>query len=40
MFAEMTRILNFMVEAFLHVWPFVLVTIPIAVAVNLTGASR
>ncbi len=40
MFAEMTRILNFMVEAFLHVWPFVLVTIPIAVAVKATGASR
>ena len=40
MLAETTRILNFMVEAFLHVWPFVLVTIPIAVAVKATGASR
>ncbi len=40
MLDETMRILDFMVGAFLHVWPFVLVTIPIAVAVNLTGASR
>ena len=40
MLDEMMRILDFVVEAFLHVWPFVLVTIPLAVAVNLTGASR
>jgi hypothetical protein len=27
-------------EAFLHIWPYLLVTIPLAVAVNMSGASK
>ncbi len=33
-------ILNFMFEAFLKTWPYLLVTIPVAVAVQMSGASR
>ena len=35
-----TYILEFMVENFLNIWPYLLITIPIAVAVNLSGASK
>ena len=38
-----THILNisqFIFEAFLHIWPYLLVTIPLAVAVQMSGASR
>jgi uncharacterized membrane protein YraQ (UPF0718 family) len=34
------KIANFMGEAFLHIWPYLLVTIPLAVAVNMSGASK
>ncbi len=27
-------------EAFVHIWPYLLVTIPLAVAVNMSGASK
>lgn len=37
---EILRIIHFMGEAFLHIWPYLLVTIPLAVAVNMSGASR
>lgn len=33
-------ILNFMLEAFLKTWPYLLVTIPVAVAVQMSGASK
>ncbi len=34
------KIINFMVDAFIHIWPYLVVTIPIAVAVNMSGASK
>jgi uncharacterized membrane protein YraQ (UPF0718 family) len=33
-------ILKFMLNGFLHTWPYLLVTIPVAVAVQMSGASR
>jgi uncharacterized membrane protein YraQ (UPF0718 family) len=40
MISEIIKIANFMGEAFLHIWPYLLVTIPLAVAVNMSGASK
>jgi hypothetical protein len=40
MLEQISAIVNFIVAAFLHIWPYLLVTIPLAVAVNLSGASR
>lgn len=40
MIEQLLAILQFMAGAFLKLWPYLLVTIPIAVAVNLSGASR
>lgn len=37
---EILKILNFVLEAFLQIWPYLVVTIPIAVAVNMSGASK
>jgi uncharacterized membrane protein YraQ (UPF0718 family) len=37
---EIIKIANFMGEAFVHIWPYLLVTIPLAVAVNMSGASK
>ena len=37
---EIIKVANFMGEAFLHIWPYLLVTIPLAVAVNMSGASK
>ena len=37
---EIIRIANFMANAFLHIWPYLVITIPIAVAVNMSGASK
>jgi len=37
---EINKIIDFMGNAFLHIWPYLLVTIPLAVAVNMSGASR
>jgi hypothetical protein len=31
---------QFIAEAFLHIWPYVVVTVPLAVAVQMSGASR
>ena len=39
----MTPILDisqFIIDAFLHIWPYLLVTIPLAVAVQMSGASK
>jgi uncharacterized membrane protein YraQ (UPF0718 family) len=40
MIHELTRIVDFVVGAFLHIWPLLLITVPLAVAVNLSGAAR
>jgi len=40
MFDQILMIANFMVNAFLHVWPYLLITIPLAVAVQMSGASK
>lgn len=40
MIDQLTLIVLFMVDSFLHIWPYLLITIPLAVAVNLSGASR
>jgi len=40
MSSEILRITNFMADAFLHIWPYLLITIPLAVAVNMSGASK
>jgi uncharacterized membrane protein YraQ (UPF0718 family) len=37
---EVLRIGNFIIEAFLHIWPYLVVTIPLAVAVQMSGASK
>ena len=40
MLDQITAIANLIVESFLHVWPYLLVTIPLAVAVRMSGASK
>jgi len=40
MMTHIFQITNYMVESFLHTWPYLLITIPIAVAVKMSGASR
>lgn len=40
MIDQVSTIANFVVSAFLHVWPLLLLTIPMAVAVQMSGASR
>ncbi len=40
MFTEILAITNFIVEAFIHIWPYLLITIPLAVAVQMSGASK
>jgi hypothetical protein len=37
---EILRISTFIVEAFLHIWPYIVVTIPLAVAVQMSGAAK
>jgi uncharacterized membrane protein YraQ (UPF0718 family) len=37
---HITVIVNFVIAAFLHIWPYLLVTIPLSVVVNLSGASK
>ena len=39
MFQQIFVIANFVLESFLHIWPYLLITIPIAVAVRMSGAS-
>lgn len=34
------QIANYMIESFTHTWPFLLITIPVAVVVKMSGASR
>ncbi|MCP3924612.1 MAG: hypothetical protein GY714_18715 [Desulfobacterales bacterium] len=40
MMDEILKIANFMIDAFFHIWPYLVITIPIAVAVNMSGASK
>jgi uncharacterized membrane protein YraQ (UPF0718 family) len=40
MTAHILDIGEFIIEAFLHIWPYLLVTIPLAVAVQMSGASK
>ncbi len=40
MFDHILAITNFMIAAFLHIWPYLLITIPLAVAVQMSGASK
>jgi len=40
MTSELLRIVEFMFNAFFHIWPYLVITIPIAVAVNMSGASK
>ncbi len=40
MSAQMLYISQFILNAFLHIWPYLLVTIPLAVAVRMSGAAR
>ena len=37
---EIAKIMDFMIDAFVHIWPYLVITIPIAVAVNMSGASK
>jgi uncharacterized membrane protein YraQ (UPF0718 family) len=40
MTTEILKITDFMINAFIHIWPYLVITIPIAVAVNMSGASK
>ena len=40
MLDHILAITQFMLNAFLHVWPYLLITIPLAVAVQMSGASK
>ena len=40
MFNDLLEIANFILGAFLKIWPYLLLTIPLAVAVRLSGASK
>jgi uncharacterized membrane protein YraQ (UPF0718 family) len=40
MFDQIMTIADLIVESFLHIWPYLLVTIPLAVGVRMSGASK
>jgi uncharacterized membrane protein YraQ (UPF0718 family) len=40
MIASILDIGEFIIDAFLHIWPYLIVTIPLAVAVQMSGASK
>ena len=40
MLESVLKISQFIAEAFLHIWPYVVITIPLAVAVQMSGASK
>jgi uncharacterized membrane protein YraQ (UPF0718 family) len=37
---QMLKIADFILKSFIHIWPYLLVTIPLAVVINLSGASK
>ncbi|MGD9047390.1 MAG: permease [Anaerolineae bacterium] len=40
MFDQIVTIVQMIADSFLHIWPYLLLTIPLAVAVQMTGAAR
>src|SRR4030042_4301621 len=36
---QILKISEFIIKSFIHIWPYLLITIPMAVVVNLSGAS-
>ena len=36
---ELAKIAEYIIESFLHIWPYLLITIPLAVGVQITGAA-
>jgi len=40
MLDQISTIINFIAAAFVHIWPYLVITIPLAVAVRMSGASR
>jgi uncharacterized membrane protein YraQ (UPF0718 family) len=40
MLDQILAIANMIIDSFLHIWPYLLVTIPLAVAVQMSGASK
>jgi uncharacterized membrane protein YraQ (UPF0718 family) len=40
MLNHLTAISQFIIKSFLHIWPYLLITIPLAVAVRMSGAAR
>jgi uncharacterized membrane protein YraQ (UPF0718 family) len=40
MLDHISAILTYIVDSFIHIWPYLLLTIPIAVAVQMSGASK
>jgi uncharacterized membrane protein YraQ (UPF0718 family) len=40
LFADIQFIFTYIVESFLHIWPYLLLTIPISVTVQMTGTSK
>lgn len=40
MFIELLKIAGFILQSIIHVWPYLLISVPIAVAVRLSGASK
>ena len=37
---QILKIAEFIIESFLHIWPYLLISIPLAVAVQITGAAK
>src|SRR5512133_1201440 len=37
---QVLRITEFVVKSFIHIWPYLLITIPLAVIINLSGLSK
>ena len=40
MFDHTIAIVEFVLDSFIHIWPYLLITIPIAVAINMSGAAK
>ena len=40
MTSAIERIIEFIINSFAHIWPYLLVSIPLAVGVKMSGASR
>ncbi len=38
--SHILAVLDYIVESFIHIWPYLLITIPIAVAVKMSGAAK